>query len=197
MTLETATEMIPKILHFVWVGGTPVPTQYEENMERWKTHHPGWDSYLWKDVPPDAKWRWIVACEHRPVQIADILRVEMVCRYGGVYADLDSWAVQSIEPTIAGLASFAVKNQFGGVDNSIFGAAKGHPWLQRVLTKVGLHYRPGDRIGAVGSNLFIRTGPESYPNFRLFDFGVLNALPGISDWPNAIVYHSQDNSWRK
>lgn len=188
---------IPKILHFVWVGGKPVPAQYGKNMECWKQHHPGWKTYLWKDVPDDAEWRWIASCEHRPVQIADILRVEMVHRYGGVYADLDSWAVQSIEQTIVGLDSFTVRNQFGDMDNPIFGATKGHPWLQRVLTNVWSHYRPGDRIGLMGANLFIRTGPESYPNFRLFDFGILNADPAAPVHANAVVFHAQDNSWRK
>lgn len=189
--------LIPRILHFVWVGGRPLPQKYIKNMDRWKEHHPGWHVHLWTDVPPDVGWTWIVACEPRPIQIADILRVEMVHRHGGVYADLDSWAVQSIERMIDGLDSFAVRNRSGDMDNCIFGATSGHQWLQRVLTKVTRCYRPGSRAGVAGANLLIDARPESTPKFRLFDFGILNASPNGAGQANAAVYHAQDNTWKK
>ena len=195
--IEMAISMIPKILHFVWVGGKSLPERYVENMRRWKEHHPDWEHRLWTNVPIDAEWRWIVACETRPVQIADILRVEMVFRHGGVYADLDSWPVQSIGPTIEGLDSFVVRNYFGNIDNYIFGATKNHPWLKKVLGKVWFHYRPNERIGLMGGNLFVRTNPHTYPRYREFRYGILSARPNDEYAREVVVFHSEDNSWRK
>ena len=189
--------MIPRILHFVWVGGKPLPKRYETNIETWRTHHPSWDLRLWKEVPGDVDWRWVTLCENRPTQIADLLRVEMVYRHGGVYADADSFPVRPIDSVIDGLDSFLVRNCFGDIDNHVFGATKNHPWLAHVLRKVHTHYFPNDRIGLVGANLFVRTAPLSYPKSRLFDFGILNASPSAPLRPETVAVHAEDRSWKK
>jgi mannosyltransferase OCH1-like enzyme len=186
--------LIPRILHFVWIGDDPVPTKYSDNVGEWEKHHRDWDIRVWTEIPDDVEWRWVTLCERRPVMLADILRVEMVYRHGGVYADLDTWAVQSIEHLLDGVAAFVGRNRGGEIDNPIFGATAGNPWLRHTLGKVGLHYRPGIPFGLMGANLFCRTVPHH--EVTIFDSEVLNAFPGDETERTAVV-HSADGSWKK
>lgn len=188
--------MIPKILHFVWVGGRPLPDRYEANVGEWKRLHPGWDCCIWREVPKDAEWAWVERCESRPVMLADLLRVEMVYRYGGVYADLDSWPVQSIERLIDGCRAFVGRNRGGEIDNPIFGAEEQHAWLRDVLSKIWMHYRPGVAMGLMGANLFCRT-ISRHPDVRVFPSELVNEDPVTGPGPLTFVLHAADRSWKK
>lgn len=188
--------MIPKILHFVWIGGKPLPSKYEENMKRWEQYHPGWEIRLWTGVPDDVSWHWITAGEHRPVMLADLVRPEIVHRHGGVYADLDTWPVQSIEPLLCGKSAFVARNREGQIDNPIFGAIAGHPWLGDVLKKIWTHYRPGVVMGSMGSSLFLRT-MGNYHDIHVFGAEYLNVDPAFPAGPEAVVMHAADHSWKK
>ena len=188
--------MIPKILHFVWIGGEPLPSKYVENMEKWKQHHPNWETRLWKEIPEDVEWRWITCVEKRPVMLADLLRFEVVHRHGGVYADLDTWPVQSIERVLDGVEAFVGRNRGGEIDNPIFGATAGNPWLKHILQKIWVHYRPGVAMGLMGANLICRT-ISHYPSVRIFDSEIVNASPNAQPTAATVVIHSTDRSWVK
>ena len=41
--------MIPKILHYVWVGGAPKPPQVLACIESWRRLCPGWEIREWGD----------------------------------------------------------------------------------------------------------------------------------------------------
>jgi mannosyltransferase OCH1-like enzyme len=40
--------MIPKILHFIWLGGI-MPEQYVKMVNSWKFHHADWTINIWND----------------------------------------------------------------------------------------------------------------------------------------------------
>ena len=85
---RAADARIPQVVHRVWLGGHKMPRELVEYGQTWRQHHPGWKFRLWRDrdlrrlVPSDA-----VARARHHVELSDLLRFEVLRRYGGVYVD--------------------------------------------------------------------------------------------------------------
>ena len=94
--------LIPRIFHRIWVGPDPLPAEYARYGQTWLDHHPGWELRFWTDDNfPDGLRRPEAQERLRsPVERANILRLEVVWRFGGVYVDTDFECRRSIEPLI-------------------------------------------------------------------------------------------------
>lgn len=81
---------IPRIIHQIWIGGE-VPEEFRPWMETWASLE-GWEYKLWTDE--DVKK---LSLENRDLyematnlgEKADILRLEILSSYGGLYVDVD------------------------------------------------------------------------------------------------------------
>lgn len=82
---------IPKIIHQIWLGGA-IPQEYADLQATWKKKNPGWEYQLWTDK--SVKDLKLINHEiyHKTKSIgakSDILRYEILFRYGGLYVDTD------------------------------------------------------------------------------------------------------------
>jgi mannosyltransferase OCH1-like enzyme len=87
------TLKIPKILHQIWLGG-PMPKKEKDCCDKLKNNLPNdWEYILWteKDISKIANFQNKKAFEDTPNlgQKSDILRLEILNQYGGVYCDTD------------------------------------------------------------------------------------------------------------
>lgn len=71
-----------------------------------------------------------------PVERADILRLEILYRHGGVYVDTDLECLRPIDEVIAGEEFVAVCLKPGKVTNTMVAAVPGHPLLARALREL-------------------------------------------------------------
>lgn len=92
--------MIPRTIHQIWIGPHPEP---EEWMDSWHRAHPGWVYRLWREADIDAlglaNRRLYERMYGRKLYdaAADVARVEILLRYGGVYIDADSECLAPLE----------------------------------------------------------------------------------------------------
>lgn len=89
---------IPKRLHRVWVGPQHRPPLYDAWWLRWGQLHPDWDRFTWGDLDIQD---WEVAplfprCSHWAI-VSDLVRIEAVWRFGGVYVDCDTEPLRPID----------------------------------------------------------------------------------------------------
>jgi mannosyltransferase OCH1-like enzyme len=147
--------LIPRIFHQIWVGADPLPPEYARYSQTWADHHPDWELRLWTEGSlPDGLRRPEAAERLRaPAERADILRLEVVWRFGGVYMDADFECLRSIEPLIEDAGFFIGHAKPGRVNNALFGAVAGHPILDRALDEI----RPRE---VYGQNPKEATGPK-------------------------------------
>lgn len=132
---------IPRILHRV------VPEHTLDVAEQWWAQwgalNPGWRQMTWRD-PLDAEqfpltrhaWRSVKA----GAQLADLVRLEVLLNYGGVYVDQDMQPLRSIEPLRA-VQGFAAYEDENVVPNAILGAAPNHPAIKQCLELALRRYR--------------------------------------------------------
>jgi mannosyltransferase OCH1-like enzyme len=92
---------IPRIIHQIWVGEKPLPQTYTILKESWIKHHPGWSYKLWtnKEVSKLRLYNQdFYNAATDPVEKANILRYELLDKFGGVYVDIDFQCLRSLEP---------------------------------------------------------------------------------------------------
>jgi len=128
--------MIPKIIHQIWIGdqsARPV-----ENMKTWQEKHPDWEYMLWTEdnMPTLRAQRQFDLVSHMAGK-ADILRYELLERYGGFYADADTRCLEPLEDFMLDQDSFGCfENETavpGLICNTYIGACKGNR-LMNILT---------------------------------------------------------------
>jgi hypothetical protein len=71
-----------------------------------------------------------------PAERSDILRLELLARFGGVYIDTDFESLRPIDSLIDGVQCFAVLYRRGRLNNAIIGSIPGHPAIQAVLDEL-------------------------------------------------------------
>ena len=98
--VEQKELIIPQIIHQIWIGG-PVPPVFEPYMNSWKRMHPGWQYILWtdekvKELFPLYNQALYDQTESLGVK-SDLLKWEIIYRFGGVYADIDFECLKSLD----------------------------------------------------------------------------------------------------
>ncbi|HAB63244.1 MAG TPA: glycosyl transferase [Pseudomonas sp.] len=93
--------MIPKIIHYVWIGDAPKNELLLRCIESWKKHLPDYEIKEWGNSQIDGIDIPYVrqALEHRKWAFAsDYMRLFALHRYGGFYFDSDLEVTADIEP---------------------------------------------------------------------------------------------------
>jgi mannosyltransferase OCH1-like enzyme len=103
--------VIPKKLHFVWVGdNSKMPVKC---IQTWKDNHPDYEVKLWGNKEAHDKC-WINKDKIRDMfdkndyaGVSDIMRYEILFEHGGVYVDVDSYSINPLEDWLLNCDAFA------------------------------------------------------------------------------------------
>ncbi|HKT29571.1 FkbM family methyltransferase [Dyella sp.] len=124
---------IPKIIHFK-IPNPATPAQ-QEAIEIARRLHPDWKVMIWQDpVAPEgfrlAKY-WKQT--RSGAQQADLVRIEAVLNYGGIYLDSDVIMHRPLDE-LAAAHDFFIASEDGLIlTNAAFGAVAGHPALAKIV----------------------------------------------------------------
>lgn len=92
--------MIPKIIHYCWFGGNPLPKETERCIESWKKYCPNYDIVCWNETNYDIEKNVYVRQAYKNKKwafLTDYVRLDVVYRYGGVYLDTDVELIRNID----------------------------------------------------------------------------------------------------
>lgn len=85
--------MIPKIIHYCWIGGTPLPELAEKCIASWKKHMPEWQIMQWDESNFDIAAAPLYVQQAYEAKkyafVSDYVRLWALERYGGLYMDVD------------------------------------------------------------------------------------------------------------
>lgn len=164
--------MIPKKLHYVWVGGTEIPAKYQAFIENWSRLMPEWEIVRWDEMNFDVKnssdYCRQAYAQKRWAFVSDYIRVKVLYDHGGIYLDTDEEMVQSLD-------CFAVHQMFVGMEPGniigaqVFGCQKGNSLMGKILD----YYNQLDYLSeGVQNNTVIGTHfknviQQNYPELEL------------------------------
>ena len=121
------SQMIPKIIHQIWIGDSEIPKQCLQYIDSWKKHHSDWEYRLWTDEN-------MIKLQNQELydsttnirQKADIARYELLYRFGGVYVDIDMECFKNIEPLLDGVEFFVGTEDDFYFSNELMGCVPYH-----------------------------------------------------------------------
>ena len=176
--------MIPKQLHFVWIGN-PLPWWAEKNMEMFRKMNPEYQFRLHDEGVllkcfEHAYSR--VEGEHLYARRSDLLRLSALMRYGGGwYFDCDFLPIRPLDAIYTRYNNFprgcfithcSYLNGRPWIANGIIGASPGTPFIGAVVTEILRRAELNPRIEwpSYGPGVFTPIS-EQYP--QLFHMGDL------------------------
>lgn len=142
---------IPKVIHRIWLGDAEMPETYVRFGETWRSHHPDWEMRLWTTdrLPALTCPGGFERCRNFG-EASDVLRYEILSRYGGVYVDTDVECLRSLEPLIGDATAFAAYARPGLIGSAVVGSVPGHPAIAEALAAVCAGAGSGRQVEATG-----------------------------------------------
>ena len=126
--------MIPKIIHYIWVGGKEKPADIKRCMATWKKHLEGYKVIEWNESNFDIEQHPFVKAAYEAKKwayVSDYIRAYAIYNYG-IYLDTDILLLDNFD-------DFLNHRAFVGFENpnypftAAFGAEKGHPLVKDML----------------------------------------------------------------
>lgn len=162
--------MIPKIIHYCWFGGNPLPQLAEDCIASWRKYLPDYEIKEWNEQNfPLANYPFAQeAIENRKFAfVSDVCRLHALKEEGGIYMDTDVEVLKSLD-------SFLHHAAFSGFENDdfvptgIMASEKNGQWVTDLLA-----YYDGKSLfkedGSIYSvsNTFIITGMMKAKGFTM------------------------------
>lgn len=171
---------ISKIIHQIWIGTKPSPSKF---MNTWKEKNPDFEYIFWNEQE-FSKREIVFETQDKIDSIeeingkADIIRWELLWRYGGVFLDADSICIEPVDeilmntPAFAGYENEQVRQ--GLVATGTMGFPPNHPLCREAIdwikeNPVSYSITKQRAWFNVGPGLLTRLlQTNKYPEFKVF-----------------------------
>lgn len=158
--------MIPKIVHYVWVGPKPLPIDASKLISHWKLLMPEWRFTLWSEENIDFRPLFIrqahgVRAYNR---VSNYARLAALRDHGGFYMDHDVKLLKSLDelchlPGVLGFQSEIPQTDL--VNSALIGAEPGHPFIRKAIAALDAMDGSFDWNSGTGPGLISRLLRES------------------------------------
>lgn len=152
--------MIPKIIHYCWFGGNPLPELAQKCIESWKKFCPDYEIREWNESNFDLTQNTYAAEAYAAKKwafVTDYVRLYVMVHYGGIYMDTD---VEVTRP----LDAFLAEQAFSGFESSrqiptgIMACEKDFPMFRELLAEYdGRHFTRKDGSYDMTTNVYTIT----------------------------------------
>ncbi len=126
---------IPKIIHRV--VPEQVPPRFEAFWRRFAELHPDWELRTWQDPLDPGQFELghkFAECTSG-AQLAGLVRLEVLWRYGGVYVDMDIEPLRPFDP-LRGVPAFIGTENGEVLTDALMAAERGHPGFRACMNRV-------------------------------------------------------------
>ena len=190
--------MIPRLLHFTWVGPNPMPEQNAAYIEGWRALHPDWQVKVWgdADVPPLRNQAAYDAAPDSPkgyVLRSDLLRQELLLEWGGIYLDCDVEPIRALDDLLT-LRAFACDQGGGVLGTAVLGTEPHNPTWRRVVAALSALIAEGSNLGPLDLTPIIRDEVTILPSSAFYPY-LWNEDPKPPA-PDTYGIHRWDWAWR-
>lgn len=148
--------MIPKVIHYCWFGGNPLPLLAEKCIASWRKYLPEYEIKEWNENNFDVNMITYTSqayIEKKYAFVSDYVRFWVLYHHGGLYFDTDVEIIRSIDDIIE-------KGAFMGTEK---------PYIANKVGVKTLGCNPGLGMGCNSGQELIKEILEAYAGFHFFN----------------------------
>lgn len=180
--------MIPKVIHYCWFGGQPLPKLARKCIRSWQKYLPDYEIRRWDESNFDISMMPYVAEAYAAKKyafVSDVARYWILYHNGGVYFDTDVEVIAPMDDIVARGAFMGCEQIYraGNPPESLgvapglgMAAEEGHPFYREMLDyyasihfDAGLHYTRQPTIVEITTRALVAHGLENSPGIQQVD----------------------------
>ena len=127
--------MIPKIIHYCWFGGNPLPELAQKCIESWKKFCPDYEIIEWNESNFDIAANTYAKEAYEAKKwafVSDVARLHALVTVGGIYMDTDVEVLKPLDEFLS-LEAFSGFESETAIPTGIMAAEKGQPLFTELL----------------------------------------------------------------
>ena len=130
--------MIPKIIHYCWVGGNPYPDSIKSCMESWHEHLDDYAFMRWDEETFDVNSNQYVKEAYQAKKwafVSDYVRLWALYNYGGIYLDSDVRVFKSLDRFLEHgfFSGYENRKDIRFISTGTMGGKKGNSFIKALL----------------------------------------------------------------
>jgi mannosyltransferase OCH1-like enzyme len=149
----------------------------------WVDLNPGWELHTWRewDLPALRNQLWF---DHAAsfASRADIARLELLHRFGGVYVDTDEEPLRPLEALIADTSCFLATEDGQWLATGVIGAVPRHPFITMLVDGI-----PASILANPDAAPNVQTGPK-YVTAQWLTYEEIEDRSPVEVFPAALFY---------
>ena len=121
--------LMDKVIHYCWFGGNPLTDTAKKSIASWEKYAPGYEVRQWNEGNCDyesCKWARDAHAAGMWAFVADYVRFKVLYEYGGIYMDVGSELIRSIEPLMESVPFTAFEEQSLTATTGLIVAVESH-----------------------------------------------------------------------
>ncbi len=140
--------MIPKKIHYCWIGEKSLPESAQRCIASWKKYCPDYQIIEWNEKNYDfqkAPFMKEAYSEKKWGFVPDYARLDIIYHYGGIYLDTDVELVKTLDGLLGYEGYIGFEDERYINLGQGFGAERGHPLIKALLDSFeGRHFKKPD-----------------------------------------------------
>ena len=133
---EENENMIPKVIHYCWFGGKPLPELAQKCLASWKKYCPDYELMRWDESNFDVNCCDYVREAYEAKKwafVSDYARLKVLIDNGGVYMDTDVEVLKPLDTFIKNNKAFSGFENSTQIPTGIMASEKEHPFFKELL----------------------------------------------------------------
>lgn len=206
--------MIPKIIHYCWFGGNPLPELALRCIESWKKNCPDYEIRRWDESNFDLNYNDYVREAYEAKKwafVTDVVRLYALVNYGGIYMDTDVEVLKPLDDLLSydAVSGFESETQ---IPTGLMACRDLHPMFREFLADYdGAHFKKED--GTYDTTTNVTRITNTCLKYGLVQNNTLQTVNGFTLLPsdylcpkslqdgkiritkNTVAIHHFDGSW--
>lgn len=131
--------MIPKLIHYCWFGGKPLPKTARKCLASWKKMCPDYEIKRWDESNFDVHQNRFIFTAYEAgawAFVSDWARLKIIYDYGGIYLDTDIELLNTLDGLLDNQCYLGVQQPAHLCTTGLgFGAVKASPVVKQMLSQ--------------------------------------------------------------
>lgn len=128
--------MIPKIIHYCWFGGNPLPEDVKRYIATWKRFCPDYEIREWNETNFDVNQNQYCKEAYEAKKwafVSDYVRLKVLYDYGGIYMDSDVEVCKPLDDLLQYEAFSGFESGGNRIPTGTMGSARRSGWIEMLL----------------------------------------------------------------